>query len=152
MKFIRKQLEKDLAESVEDVRFFSVRGMDENVDALENTIEDIKAQLAILEEIERDGEGNLLRFNEDGSFEMWCVRIPEGDSELVEHYEANLDFASYESVIQEAACVDVTTEFRIADIAHRIFVIDDLNACEKQNDNFYFVSNDTIEDMLSPSL
>lgn len=145
MKSIRKQLEKELNETVEDIRYYDVRGLSAKVREFEFQADSIKEQLDILSLIEREREGNLLHFNGDGTFALWCIRIPEGGEQIVEHYNCTFTFEEYEELLETSDCIDVTGIFDISAITTNIIVTDDISKCDRR-DVYYFVSNEAMEE------
>jgi hypothetical protein len=144
MKHIRRQLENTLEGIVEDIRFFAVRGNVDTVSLLEIHADNIKEQIDILTQIEKEGEGNLINFNSDGTFKLWCIRIPDGGQQIVEHYNVDLNFADYDELLETADCIDVTDVFDIEAISHSVIVTDNIDDCNK-TDVYYLVSNDSID-------
>ena len=151
MKNIRKYLENTLDGIVEDIKFFDVRGELDKVASLEMYANEIKDQLDILSCIEQDREGNLINFNTDGTFRLWCIRIPDGGEQIVEYYNVDLDFGNYDELLETADCIDVTDIFDIEAIANVVIVTDSINDCIRR-DVYYLVSNDAIEAMRTWSL
>jgi hypothetical protein len=146
MKNIRRNLENTLKGVVEDIRFFDVRGELDRVISLEVYADEIKDQLNILSSIENDREGNLISFNADGTFRLWCIRIPDGGEQIVEYYNVDLDFEQYDELLEAADCIDVTDIFDIEAIANVVIVADNINDCIRR-DAYYFVTNDAIDTM-----
>ena len=146
MKNIRRQLENALVGIVDDIRFFAIRGDVSHVSLLEVHADDIKDQIDILTCIEKEGEGNLINFNSDGTFKLWCVRTPDGGEQIIEHYNVDLTFENYDELLEVADCMDVTDIFNIEAIAHSIVVTDNINDCNRR-DVYYFVTNDAIDVM-----
>lgn len=151
MKNIRRNLENTLKGVVEDIRFFDVRGELDRVISLEVYADEIKDQLNILSSIENDREGNLISFNADGTFRLWCIRIPDGGEQIVEYYNVDLDFEDYDELLETADCLDVTDMFDIEAIANVAIVTDNINDCIRR-DAYYLVSNDAIDTMRAWSL
>ena len=151
MKNIRRNLENTLNGVVEDIKFFDVHGELDRVAALETYADEIKDQLDILARIEKDREGNLINFNADGTFRLWCIRIPDGGEQIVEYYNVDLDFEDYDELLETADCIDVTDIFDIEAIANVVIVTDNINDCIRR-DAYYLVSNDVIEAMSEWSL
>ena len=145
---IKKMLEKELDEAVEDIRYYDVRGRHEEASEAELRADTLKDQIFVLSIIEREREGNLIRFNEDGSFSLWCIRIPDGGEQIIEYYDASVTFEDYEEIIECADCLDVTDEFDIEEISHLVVVTDDLTACNRDESIYYLVSNGTLQDAL----
>lgn len=145
---IKKQLNKDLDEAWEDVSFYDARGKNAEARDAARHANDIGLQLDILSDIEREREGNLIRFNEDGTFSLWCIRTPEGGEQIIEYYEAEMSFADYEDTIECANCLDVTDEFDTEEISHLVIVTDDLAKCDRDEGIYYLVSNDTLQNAL----
>jgi hypothetical protein len=145
MKHIRTRLTNALNEVVEDIRFFDARGDLAEVSRLEACADTVKSKLEILSSIEQKGEGNIIRFNSDGTFRLWCVRIPSGGKQIIEHYDANISFDDYDALIEESDCLDVTQTFDIASISHLVIVTENIQ--DKRTDAYYFVSDDVIDDM-----
>lgn len=145
MKHIRKRLENELDAAVEDIRFFDVRGDLAEVSKLEACADTIESQLELLSSIEQEGEGNIIRFNRDGTFRLWRIRIPSEGNQIVEHYDTNISFDDYDALIEESDCLDVTQTFDIASIAHLVVVTEEIQ--DKRTDVYYFVSDDVIDVM-----
>ena len=144
MKNIRRQLENTLDGVVEDIKFFDVRGEFDRVVSLEIYADELKDQLDILSGIEKEGEGNLINFNADGTFRLWCIRIPDGGEQIVEYYNADFTPDDYEELLEAADCIDVTNIFDIEAIAHNIIIVDRIEDCIRKG-TYYFVSNDVLD-------
>lgn len=151
MNNIRRNLENTLNGVVDDIRFFDVRGELGKIAALEAYADEIKDQLDILARIEKDREGNLISFNADGTFRLWCIRIPDGGEQIIEYYNVDLDFEDYDELLETADCIDVTDIFDIEAIANVVIVTDSINDCIRRY-AYYLVSNDAIEAMRAWSL
>lgn len=144
MKNIRKFLKESLNKATEDIHFFDARGDEASVNLYEKQAWDLKKQLAVLDMIEYKREGNLLRFNEDGSFNMWAIRTSAGGDQTVEYYDAQMRFDNCFILTQEASCTDVTDSFDIDLVLSRVVVTNDLIGCGINTNNYYFVSDDTL--------
>lgn len=144
MKNIRRQLENTLDGVVEDIKFFDVRGEFDRVVSLEIYADELKDQLDILGSIEKDGEGNLINFNADGTFRLWCIRIPDGGEQIVEYYNVDLNFEDYDELLETADCIDVTDIFDTEAISDTCVVTDDIRDCMRR-DTYYLVTNDAVD-------
>ena len=144
MKNIRRQLENTLDGVVEDIKFFDIRGEFDRVVSLEIYADELKDQLDILGSIEKDGEGNLINFNADGTFRLWCIRIPDGGEQIVEYYNVDLNFEDYDELLETADCIDVTDIFDTEAISDTCVVTDDIRDCMRR-DTYYLVTNDAID-------
>lgn len=144
MKNFKKQLENELNGIVEDIRFYDVRGDIVSVINAENVAADVKAQLEMLDAIMAEREGNLICFNADGTFNLRCIRVPEGGEQIVEEYNVDLTFEDYDELLETADCIDVSDIFSTEAIAHLVVIENDIDNCDKR-DVYYFVSNETIE-------
>lgn len=144
MKNIRRQLENTLDGVVEDIKFFDVRGEFDRVVSLEIYADELKDQLDILGSIEKDGEGNLIQFNADGTFRLWCIRIPDGGEQIIEYYNVDLNFEDYDELLETADCIDVTDIFDTEAISDTCVVTDDIRDCMRR-DTYYLVTNDAID-------
>lgn len=146
MKHIRRQLENILYGIVEDIKFFDVRGEFDRVASLEAYADDIKDQLDILARIEKEGEGNLVRFDNDDTFRLWCIRIPEGGEQIIEYYDTSLQFKNYDELIETAECINVTDVFDLKAYPHDIIVVDNIDDCIRKG-VYYLVTNDAMDVM-----
>lgn len=147
MQLIKKQLINEINAITEDIRFFDVRGDYTEVSRLETCVENIKEQLEILAHIEKVGEGNIVHFNADGTFRLWCVRIPNGNEQVIEHYDVDISFDTYEELIEVSDCIDVTETFDITSIAPLIIVTETLS--DKRTDVYYLIDDEAIDNMRS---
>lgn len=144
MKNIRRQLENTLDGIIEDIKFFDVRGEEDTVASLEIYADDIKDQLDILSCIEKEGEGNLINFNENGTFRLWCIRVPEGGNQIIEYYNADFTYNNYDELLEASDCIDVTNIFDIEAIVHNIVVANRIEDCIRKG-TYYFVTNDILD-------
>lgn len=148
MKDIKRYLEKQVDELVEELKYYDVCGEEDACEKAERQISDVRSEIELLNDIQNEREGNLLKFNSDGSFRLWVVRIPEGGEQIVEHYDADISFGEVEDVLEAAPCVDVSDEFSLKEIAHLVNVSDNLLECDRTANKYYFVSNDVFEESI----
>lgn len=140
MKNFKNYLEEVINECMNEIRFLETEGRETSKE--EAAVEKLKKKVDILNDIEAGNEGNLLKFNEDGSFHLWCIRCPEDGKLIIEEYQDAMTFENFEDMLQETKCFDVTNSVSMREIANAI-----ISATEE--DGLYaFVNNDTLYDML----
>lgn len=145
MKRIRNYFESQINELVEELRFYDVREMDSEASDVEDKIELLRNELDVLSDIEKSGEGNLLRFNEDGSFRLWCIRTPD-DVTIIEHYDTDIVVEDVDYLLECSDCLDVTDTFSLLDVLPLVCITDDLSECMQTFDKYFLVDNDTFEE------
>lgn len=116
MKSIQEQLYKKLDSVESEMRFYESRGDSESADDCLAQVRKLKTQIEFLSEIQRDGSGNLIHFLGDGTFELWSVRIPDGEKQIIEHYDCTMTFDNCEEMLEISKCLDVTEDFNIGEL------------------------------------
>lgn len=111
MRNFREYLNKTIDEMVDIMKTCDCNGESDRANWYERLIADYKEQVNILNEIIQSGEGNLIKFNEDGTFELWSIRCPYDGDVVVEHYDDDMTFSTYEELIELSKCRDVTDTF-----------------------------------------
>ena len=144
MKNIRRNLENTLSGVIDDIKFFDVRGELDRVESLEIYADELKDQINILNCIEQEREGNIILFNANGTFRLWCIRIPDGGEQIIEYYNVDLNFEDYDELLEEADCIDVTDIFDTEAISNTIIITDDIRDCIRR-DTYYLITNDAID-------
>lgn len=125
MRELKQYINKTINEFVEAMKHCELVGQYEQADDYERMIADYKKQLDILEPMIKEGEGNLIRFNEDGTFELWAIHCTGDGDMIVEHYEDDMTFALYEEYIEMSKCRDVSSEFDIDKVMLHTTVTDE---------------------------
>ena len=125
MRELRNYLNKSIDEMVEIIKLCDYNGEFDRANWYESIVSDYKNQVCILSEIIQCGEGNLIKFNEDGTFELWSIRCPEDGDMIVEHYDDDMTFDTYDELIEISKCRDVTDELETDKIFANTTVTDE---------------------------
>lgn len=125
MRELKQHINKTINELVEAMKNCDLVCQYEQADDCERMIADYKKQLDILEPMIKEGEGNLIRFNEDGTFELWTIHCTEDGDMIVEHYDDDMTFALYEEYTEMSKCRDVSCEFEVDKVMPYVTVTDE---------------------------
>ena len=109
----------------------------------------LKQYLTILSQMESDKEANILKFNADGSFHVWCLHVSDDEKQYIEEYDTDVKFETYAELLSMAKCMDVTDTFSTKDICHLIHITNDLSMYEYSPNIYYMVSNQTIDNIIA---
>lgn len=124
-----------------ELEFYEQYKKEEEASGVDKQIHDMEKELKILTSIEQEGEGNLIRFNNNGTFHCWCFRTPEGGAQIIEEYnDISLDDAEYG--FECSSCRDVTDSFLLENILCSVRVSEHIPE-NPDTELYYFVSNDT---------
>lgn len=146
MNRIKDYLTNQINELDNERRFYDMKNKVSEAEDVENKISSIREELECLSVIESKGEGNLIRFNEDGTFRLWCVRVVDGKT-IVEHYNTDITTDNVDYLLECSDCLDVTDTFSFEDVLPSLVITDDLS--KKSFKGYVMVDNDTFEEFVS---
>lgn len=128
MKRLKNYINNTITELVAAMKACELSSETERADWYEGVIADFKTQLCVLDNIIKCGEGNLLHFNEDGTFKLWALHCPEDGEIVVEEYDDDMRFDAYEEYIELSKCRDVSDTFDLDRLMPIITITDEPRA------------------------
>ena len=142
MQSFKEYLNSQLDACVTDMKYFESKCDMEGIVHCERQINEIKAQIAVLDSIIDEKEGNIVRFTNNDNFQLICVRITDVGEQIIERYDGVFTKDTYDDVLETAKCYNITQEFNMSELFESIDCTSDLS--EHEMDVNYFVTNDTI--------
>lgn len=125
IKAFKNHINNTINELVNAMKACELSSETEKADWYEAVIDDYKSQLYVLDDIIKCGEGNLIRFNGNGTFKLWAIHCAEDSETVIECYDDDMSFDTYEECIELSKCRDVSDAFDFECVMPLIIVTDE---------------------------